>query len=463
MRADISDSNKYETRDNNLLGYVCDFDGACFRTLDRQRSSERSIPGGSLHPKYTLMHVAIDGADHLLAYEIVRHGFPVDTRNGKGQTPLLQALERLWDIHTLLKSLSNRALPKEVQGYKKGIQHQQSRIRCITVVLVEQYADVNATVKWQGRLVSSLHFACAIEDWELVAMLLNYGAQAKPTPACADAKESLATVAAKHRFIGLTAKAKGSTRPPRLCPCFSGESVSECHGTDQGLPLPGHFVCSCGSAKEYWKCCNRRNISLGEKWNEEKAAIVRVHFIPGPGASSFMLPKAQGAQAVNWKRGGIDKIISGGMKLLDPASYEIFDEAVDEWNKAVDKYIAQNVDSRPRFEIELAAKVGVSLGIMYRECEAEGCDKIEGRNLGKVSTCSQCQMAFYCGPTCQKSHWPTHKKICGSPDQTERGLPSQDVLSNFAVKYATIKILRGAGMDQDEVLREALTWDIKKV
>jgi hypothetical protein len=60
----------------------------------------------------------------------------------------------------------------------------------------------------------------------------------------------------------------------------------------------------------------------------------------------------------------------------------------------VDKYIASGVDSRPRFEIEAAAKIGVSLGAMCRVCEADSCTKMEGREIQKLSTCSRCQMVW---------------------------------------------------------------------
>ncbi|KAJ7134738.1 hypothetical protein C8R44DRAFT_730094 [Mycena epipterygia] len=108
----------------------------------------------------------------------------------------------------------------------------------------------------------------------------------------------------------------------------------------------------------------------------------------------------------------------------------------EEWNTVVDKYIASGEDSRPRSEIEEAAKIGVSLGALHRVCEADGCDKVEARGIEKASTCTPCKMTFYCGLACQKAHWRTHKQICGSVEQTERSLPSQVALSDFVCKYS---------------------------
>ncbi|KAJ7775206.1 hypothetical protein B0H16DRAFT_1880326, partial [Mycena metata] len=437
FRANLADQNKSAMRDLNLVGRVVDFDGGSFAVLDEGRTADGTAlapgPGEGLYSRYTLMHVAVDNIDPPLACELVRHGFPVDTPNGRGETPLMLALDRLWAMYNQHKSLpNNRGFSKE---YEEESELAQKSMRYIIVLLIEQHANVNATVKWQGHVVSSLHFACAVEDWDLVALLLKYGAQPRPTPA----------------------------RPPRLCPCLSGQHLSDCHAGKE-LPYSDHFICSCGSTKEYGKCCKMRGISLVEGWDEERATIVCRRLTPPlvPGVPTFASPEAH-ALAERFKQlgGGVDEVMNFALeKAWDPAVHaltrEAFEVACREttvadpafnfayletkflptpkgrnynkqwcdrlrtvWNTAVDKYIATNVDSRPRLEIEVAAKVGDSLGAMYRACEAEGCDKVEGLNIGKVLTCSRCQMAFYCGPACQKSHWRTHKKVCGSVGQTE--------------------------------------------
>jgi len=42
--------------------------------------------------------------------------------------------------------------------------------------------------------------------------------------------------------------------------------------------------------------------------------------------------------------------------------------------------------------------------------------------------------AVYCGSECQRSAWTTHKAICGSNDQLEQSLPSQDAIKKHIVQ-----------------------------
>lgn len=62
------------------------------------------------------------------------------------------------------------------------------------------------------------------------------------------------------------------------------------------------------------------------------------------------------------------------------------------WNALIDEYIAHEGDPRPRDEIERAAKVGSSLGALYRICENPFCEKPEGKDNKTLRTCSKCKM-----------------------------------------------------------------------
>ncbi|KAJ6559057.1 hypothetical protein DFH09DRAFT_921755 [Mycena vulgaris] len=487
IRLQLADQNQTATNaESNIAG----FKGGFFRTIDEGRrtpstsaqlSSRRTVTSAAsteeLYEEYSFLHMAVDDTDPPLACEMLRHGTLIDKENDKGQTPLLQALERIWDLHSVLKKHKG-SLPQAVQGYKKQIENAQNRVRYIAVVLIGQHANVNSTVNWQGKVISSLHFACAIEDWDLVTLLLNHGAKSKPTPTCVDVESFLATETAKRRFSGLKANAKEATRPLRLCPCFSGKPMSTCHS--ERLPYPEDFTCSCGSGKAYGKCCKARNIGLTEIWDEETQWIQPSRTVTIPNVPpSFASPEVHAVMEQVKQNGDMEQV----MKMVPEAMFNpdvrsVFEECLElgcqdniadpafsfamrrlksfislrpqgrssskhwcrqkqkEWNAAVDKYIASGTDSRPRSDIEEAAKVGISLGAMYRACEADGCDKVEGRGIEKVSTCARCKMTFYCGSTCQKLHWRTHKQVCGSVEQTERPLPSQVALSDFVCKFS---------------------------
>lgn len=65
---------------------------------------------------------------------------------------------------------------------------------------------------------------------------------------------------------------------------------------------------------------------------------------------------------------------------------------MDEWNRAVDKYMASGVDPRPRFDIELQSKIGMTGGPLYKICEADNCKKAEGREVDKMKCCGSCKL-----------------------------------------------------------------------
>ena len=62
-----------------------------------------------------------------------------------------------------------------------------------------------------------------------------------------------------------------------------------------------------------------------------------------------------------------------------------------EWNKLIDDYIDQGVDSRPREEIEKAAKVGSGNGALFRTCEGVQCGNDESKDQ-KFNCCSKCKL-----------------------------------------------------------------------
>ncbi|KAJ7784435.1 hypothetical protein B0H16DRAFT_1402350 [Mycena metata] len=431
---------------------------------NKQAGPQEDLDG--YYKGYTFLHMSIDDTDPPLACEMIRQG-TLEKVNSRGETPLLQAMQRISQLWLFLKQYRNLATPTEFQTCREQIENALARIRYIAVVLIGQHADVNATVKdSQGQLVSTLHFAFVTDDWDLVTLLLEHGAHSKPTPSCVDA-ETLLPTAAKRRLAALNEKAKGVTRPRRLCPCFSGKPLSDCH--TQSRPYPNDFTCFCGSTKVYGKCCKTRSIPITEIWHEEDKCILRIRsFVPD--LPSYALPEVHAIMEQVRQNGDWEKVMQMVPEMIfNPNIQSVRTEVLElglrenigdpgfkfayfetnffpiigvarnkrrEWNAAVDKYIESGVDSRPRSDIEAAAKIGISLGAMLRVCEADSCDKVEGRDMDKVLTCARCKMTFYCSPQCQKTDWSAHKPVCGSSAQTERPLPSQVELFNFVTKYS---------------------------
>ena len=64
---------------------------------------------------------------------------------------------------------------------------------------------------------------------------------------------------------------------------------------------------------------------------------------------------------------------------------------MDEWNALVDGYISLQKDPRPRFEIELGAKIGPDGGPLYKRCEANDCSNVMGRDVEELKKCSGCK------------------------------------------------------------------------
>ncbi|KAF5368927.1 hypothetical protein D9758_002888 [Tetrapyrgos nigripes] len=106
---------------------------------------------------------------------------------------------------------------------------------------------------------------------------------------------------------------------------------------------------------------------------------------------------------------------------------------MSEWNKEVDRYIETMHDPRNRIDIEVESKIGPHGGPLYRFCEAEDCDKVEGRDLDKMKACSQCQLVFYCSKECQKSSWKAHKDECKLKKHPPQQLHAQWLMEQLMV------------------------------
>ncbi|KAF9066083.1 hypothetical protein BDP27DRAFT_1057628 [Rhodocollybia butyracea] len=280
-RCDIVDGNK---DDISAETYVLGLDGGCFMLLDNFRQGKSgwfnlmSMPSSSsskphhLYMGYSILNMAIDDGDPLFAFESIRLGALVNATNGRGQTPLLQCLERMYDLVELEKIIAFSPPSLRAAAGLDNLTFLKARMNRIALLLVEQHADVNATVKWQGKSVTPLYFAtCVLRDFELARLLLTHGADPYPhSPA-----ESIRTDMLHFQQLAEETRTRiknngGIIRPPRPCPCFSGKALSDCHDTGERHPYPDEFLCKCGSEKAYSKCCKGRNMQTVERWNSKE-------------------------------------------------------------------------------------------------------------------------------------------------------------------------------------------------
>ena len=54
------------------------------------------------------------------------------------------------------------------------------------------------------------------------------------------------------------------------------------------------------------------------------------------------------------------------------------------------------------------------MGPIEAQCSDCRCTSLSGvsEDLMKTQRCRACRWAAYCGPACQKAHWPAHKASC---------------------------------------------------
>ena len=72
---------------------------------------------------------------------------------------------------------------------------------------------------------------------------------------------------------------------------------------------------------------------------------------------------------------------------------------------------------------ESRTNVSISSGNLIRYQKCLGCGKLDDPACGiRNKKCSGCQDAYYCGQSCQKTHWPIHKVSC----LKEKGLVELD-------------------------------------
>lgn len=224
--------------------------------------------------KRTLLHLAAATGDVLWVSELIRLGSTIDKGDKDGLTPLCYVAVQM----ALHKRPFSKWLPPISTAQRPSAEMKRAILRHILVAraLVEQHADVNGSYADN----TTFEYACFAQNWVLIKLLLMHGA--KSTETCFSAFE---TNADKERLATLIQSTASTTRPPRLCPCWSGKLLQDCHIVEQEYPLK--FLCACGSNKSYRRCCHARSAFIMEKWNQGSQCIVHYR-APEPSFPKFV-------------------------------------------------------------------------------------------------------------------------------------------------------------------------------
>ncbi|CAL1717150.1 unnamed protein product [Somion occarium] len=415
-------------------------------------------------------HLAARNGDVPLAYECIRMGVNLDVTDNIGMTPLYLACEVIramtWELDEAKRCRLVHPKVNDVALQKEGV------IR-IAKLFVEQHADVNVELDGQTPLTLTAQASC----WPIVELLLQHGARVPPS---FPSSNSFKTSIQRSRFLLIVRKTRPlSPRPPRPCPCWSGKLLSECHDAEEHA-YPASFLCICGSRKSFARCCGTKKFRVVERWNSEAQRIVwRVISEPTVG-----LPPGIPESVLNHIRSNHEipsRLNELGYKLvericsdrnIDPAfAYALRSllynprpwagqvsrvqakRRMNAWNQLVDDYIASRRDPRRKLDVEIAAKIGINGGPLYKHCEATGCNKHEKRDVEKLKGCSGCKAIFYCSQACQTMDWKRHKAECRDATHGAQRLPSQVVTDQLVVEFGE---LANIGLSLDDLSNQLL-------
>ncbi|EPQ56125.1 hypothetical protein GLOTRDRAFT_137956 [Gloeophyllum trabeum ATCC 11539] len=424
----------------------------------------------------TWLHYAAHMGSPCVALEIIRLGGTIDLKDAHGYTPLALGM---WVMASYaVANIGRRRGVSWCSGADPvAAERMAARTRWVCRLLVEQHADVNVVVDD----MAPLEYACFVQDWEMIELLLTHGADAgrRDSQGRLPMDRLSGARADKKRFLKLVAETKGRPRPARPCPCWSGKALAACHAAGP-QPYPAEYTCRCGSGKPYARCCTKRGIEYWEEWDEkdqwirnserkriklkmkagsmDPADVLRMQANMGrlqqDAAYQADLRRLgpQGAQAMfDDYFGKIVRLVREEMVprgVVDPAfayampktqmlplpkgrsfcSKQDGTELATAWNAAVDAYIVEVTDARPRAEIERAAKINTYCGALFRRCEGAGCGRLEGRDVERLKLIEGVGKAVYCGRACQASAWKKHKEACEMGAGVEQMLPSQTAI-----------------------------------
>lgn len=224
------------------------------------------------------LHYAAVYGDVVVAYEQLFMGASPTYPDETGLTPLYYALlsaarckvptailrisaDNLKPLHEMISELPPSG------NYPANLSH-------ICAMLIQQHADVNES----HYGTSVLCLACIAQDWNVIALLLQHGARNNVTKSTyaslswdADASEKFEALVTEHTL------ASGRTRPPRICPCWSGKLLKDCHQNPDAVNIMDDSLpCVCGrQERKYANCCKKHKITVEEYWDATQNGLRR--------------------------------------------------------------------------------------------------------------------------------------------------------------------------------------------
>lgn len=204
-----------------------------------------------------MWHYMVSSGDVIAVAEFLYFGATPDLEDPTdGATPLWVVSKEIANITehqngpfiNIVKSLT------ELTPVRMTKENVLRRLGWIVRMLVEQHADVHKT----ANNLSILQLAYNAQRWDHIVLLIKHGARPSRD-------FHFASSADERRISSLVEINRNSPRPPRVCPCWSGKTIGDCHATL--LPYPLKYLCVCGSGKTYERCCHSKNAVVLEQWD----------------------------------------------------------------------------------------------------------------------------------------------------------------------------------------------------
>lgn len=196
----------------------------------------RDYQGYPAGARLSWLHQVATFGDVIFACELIRLGANVDILDSDGFTPLLVAMQMWRGARASLMSGDGNICEAE------KCRNTCKRLRKLIIILIQHHTDVSASA--DGR--TALQHACMIHDWDIIKLLIQYGANPCPSHSAYSAFRILSAEGAQRLKTIIDKYAKQNSKSLLPCPCFSGLPLIDCHAKSD-KPYPDHHVCDCGS------------------------------------------------------------------------------------------------------------------------------------------------------------------------------------------------------------------------